>query len=92
MFCYQIYGEIDVFLRLGLGFLDHVVNDRLQIEGLLIQDQFLVLQFGDGEELIDECQQMVGLTFDDGEILLFNLRLVIHLSTMQETVIFCSSR
>ena len=80
----QINDEINIFVRFRLRFLHDIVDDRLEVYGLLVEDELLVFELRDSEQLIDKCQQMFRLTLDDSVVFLFNLRFIVHLSAVEE--------
>ena len=80
----QIDDEIDVFVRFRLRFLHDILDDGLEVDILFVEDEFLVFELRDGEQFIDECQQVFGLALDDGVVFLLDLRFVVHLAAMEE--------
>ena len=80
----QIHDEIDVFIRFGLRLLHDIIDDGFQVYVLFIQDEFLVFELRDGKQLVDECQQVLRLTLDDGVVFLLDRRFVIDLAAVEE--------
>ena len=81
---FQTGGDLDGFRSFRLRLFHQIVDDRFDIDVPLIQDQFLIFQFRDRQQLVHQRQQMFCLVFDDCVVFFLDLRLVVHLTAVQE--------
>ena len=84
VFYFEVYADLDGLCGLGLRLLHEIIDDRLQVYLVLVQDELFILQLRDGQQLVDKCQQVLSLFLNNAVIFLLDLRFVVHLAAMQE--------
>ena len=79
----QMQLGVHGFLHLGAILFEDVLQHRLQLHRRLGQHQPFVLQLGDGEHAVGECQQVACLFLHDAEVACLYLGLGVELAALQ---------